>query len=204
MRPDASPDPAVETLEELADVGAFIILAPAPQEWVKGHDQLRGFQRYPPFGSLPDLVHKTSDRLLLGLRIQRTLSGLATDLIRRQMELLRKFERLRALTRRATHQEWKIPRAAIDKKIALNALMRASGETSWPAALEVHAQRSWLFQGSACRALLSWSVVINRTNANFRSETAVLTERNVIQKGFRRPLIWVRRSIQTVRLGGMR
>src|SRR5437870_2129176 len=88
MRPDASPDPAVETLEALADVGAFIVLAPAPQEWVKGHDQLRGFQRYPPFGALPDLVHKTSDRLLLGVRIQRTLSGLATNLTRRQMELL--------------------------------------------------------------------------------------------------------------------
>jgi hypothetical protein len=26
MRPDASPDPAVESLEELADVGAFVIL----------------------------------------------------------------------------------------------------------------------------------------------------------------------------------
>src|SRR5438876_9605018 len=34
MRPNASPDPAVETLEELADVGAFVILAPTPQEWI--------------------------------------------------------------------------------------------------------------------------------------------------------------------------
>jgi hypothetical protein len=87
MRPNASPDPAVETLEELTDVGAFVILAPAPQEWVKCHDQLRGFQRYPPLGSLPDLVHETTDRLLLGIRIQRTLSGLTTNLTRRQMEL---------------------------------------------------------------------------------------------------------------------
>jgi hypothetical protein len=38
MRPNTSPDPAVETLEELVDVGAFVILAPAPQEWVKCPD----------------------------------------------------------------------------------------------------------------------------------------------------------------------
>jgi hypothetical protein len=50
------------------------------------------------------------------------------------------------------------------------------------------------------QSLHDWFV--NPNNANFRSETAVLTERNVIQKGFRRPLIWVRRCIQTVRLGG--
>jgi hypothetical protein len=31
MRPGSSPDPAVETLEELADLGAFVILAPTPQ-----------------------------------------------------------------------------------------------------------------------------------------------------------------------------
>jgi hypothetical protein len=88
MRPNALPDPAVETWEELADVGTLVILAPAPQEWVKCHDQLRGFQRYPPSGSLPDLVHKTTDRLLLGVRLQRTLSGLTTNLTRWQMELL--------------------------------------------------------------------------------------------------------------------
>ncbi len=88
MRPDASPDPAVETLEELADVSAFVILAPAPQQRVKFRYQLRGFQRFPPFGALPDLVHETTDRLLLGVRIQRTLSGLTTNLTRRQMELL--------------------------------------------------------------------------------------------------------------------
>jgi hypothetical protein len=88
MRPDTSPDPAVETLEELADVGTFVILAPTPQQRAKFRNQLLGFQRYPPFGSLPDLVHETFDRLRLGVRIQRTLSGLTTNLTRRQMELL--------------------------------------------------------------------------------------------------------------------
>jgi len=32
MRPDAPPDPTVETLEEFSDLGAFVILAPTPQE----------------------------------------------------------------------------------------------------------------------------------------------------------------------------
>src|SRR5437588_1026712 len=34
MRPDAPPDPAVETLEGLSDVGAFVILDPPSQERV--------------------------------------------------------------------------------------------------------------------------------------------------------------------------
>ena len=87
MRPDAWPDPAVETLEELSDVGAFVVLAPAPQEWIKFRNQLRGVQGSQPFGSLPNLIHETTDRLLLGIRIRRTLSGLTTNLTRRQMEL---------------------------------------------------------------------------------------------------------------------
>jgi hypothetical protein len=41
MRPDASPDPAVESLEELADV-TFVILTPAPQERIKPRDQFLG------------------------------------------------------------------------------------------------------------------------------------------------------------------
>jgi hypothetical protein len=53
MRPDASPDPAVESLEELADVGAFVILTPAPQERIKPRDQFLGFQRCRPFSPLP-------------------------------------------------------------------------------------------------------------------------------------------------------
>jgi len=69
MRPDASPDPAVETLEELSDVGAFVVLAPAPQKRIKFRNQIRGVQRYRPLGSLPDLVHETTDRLRLGIRL---------------------------------------------------------------------------------------------------------------------------------------
>src|SRR6266513_4377333 len=53
MRPDAPPDPAVETLEELSDVGAFVLLDPPSQERVSLLNQLLGFQRCRPFGSLP-------------------------------------------------------------------------------------------------------------------------------------------------------
>ncbi len=80
MRPDPSYNPAIESVEERSDVGPFVVLAPSPQQWVKCRNQLLGFQRYPPFGSLPDLVHETTDRFLLGIRVQRTLSGLTTNL----------------------------------------------------------------------------------------------------------------------------
>jgi hypothetical protein len=54
MRPDSSPDPAVETLEELADVGAFVILAPTPQERIKSRNQFLGSQRCRVSGSWLD------------------------------------------------------------------------------------------------------------------------------------------------------
>jgi hypothetical protein len=40
-------------VEERSDVGAFVILAPSPQQRVKFRNQLLGLQRYLPFGSLP-------------------------------------------------------------------------------------------------------------------------------------------------------
>jgi hypothetical protein len=88
MRPDPSYNPAIEPVEERSDVGAFVILAPTPQQRVKFRNQLLGLQRHLPLGSLPYPIHETADRLLLRVRIQRTLSGLTTNLTRRQMELL--------------------------------------------------------------------------------------------------------------------
>src|SRR5260370_24563559 len=87
MRPDAPPDAAVETLEEFSDVGAFVILAPPAQERVELLNQLLGLQRHCPFGSLPYLVHETTNRLRFGIRIQRILSGLTTNLALGQMKL---------------------------------------------------------------------------------------------------------------------
>src|ERR1700739_3384095 len=80
MRPDPSYNPAIESVKERSDVGAFVVLAPAPQQRVKFRYQLLGLQRYFPFGSLPYPIHETPDRFLLGVRVQRTLSGLTTYL----------------------------------------------------------------------------------------------------------------------------
>jgi hypothetical protein len=87
MRPNASPDPAVETLEELADVGAFVIFAPTPQEWIKPRNQFLGSQRCRPFGAFPYLIHETTNRLLLGICVERILSGLTTNLVAGQIKL---------------------------------------------------------------------------------------------------------------------
>lgn len=64
----------------MADMGAFVVLAPTPQEWIKFRNQLFGFQRDPPFGALPDLIHETMDGLLLGVGIERTRPDLAANL----------------------------------------------------------------------------------------------------------------------------
>jgi hypothetical protein len=79
MGPDSSEDPTIETVEELSDMGSFVILSPTPQERIKFRNQFPGLQGERPLGSLPHLIHETSDGLLLGVRIQRTLSGLTTN-----------------------------------------------------------------------------------------------------------------------------
>jgi hypothetical protein len=48
MRPDSPHDPAVESVEKPADVGALIVLAPTPQEWIKPRNQFLGAQRVRP------------------------------------------------------------------------------------------------------------------------------------------------------------
>ena len=87
MRPDPSYSPAVESVEEQSDVGPFVILTPAPQKRIEFRNQFLGLQRYLPFGPLPYPIHETTDRLLLGVRVQRTLSGLTTNLALGQSEL---------------------------------------------------------------------------------------------------------------------
>jgi hypothetical protein len=80
MRPNASHDPAIQTVEEPSDVGALIILAPTPQQRVEFRNQLLGLQRHLPLSSLPYLVHETTDRLRPRVRIERTVSDPATNL----------------------------------------------------------------------------------------------------------------------------
>jgi len=86
MRPDASPDPAVETLEEACGCGAFVITRPNPA----GVDlslaiKFLGSSGVGPFGAFPYLIHETTNRLLLGIRIERILSGLTTNLVAGQI-----------------------------------------------------------------------------------------------------------------------
>src|SRR5262249_46030017 len=88
MRPKPPHDPAIETVEEPSNVGSLVILAPPPQERVELLDQLPGLQGHLPLGTLPDLVPETTDRLLPRIRVQRTRTGLATDLARGQIKLL--------------------------------------------------------------------------------------------------------------------
>ena len=63
-----------------SDVGSFVILTPAPQQWIQFLNQLLDGQRRPPLASLSYPVDETTDRFLLGVRIQCTLSDLTTDL----------------------------------------------------------------------------------------------------------------------------
>jgi len=85
MRPNPSHDPTIQTVEEPSDLGPRVIRAPPPQEWVEFLDQLLGFQGHVALGSLPDLVHETTDRFLARIRVQRTRTRLATDLALGQM-----------------------------------------------------------------------------------------------------------------------
>ena len=87
MRPDPTDDPSIETVEELSNVGALVILAPAPQKWIQSLDQLLGLQRQRSLGSLPHLIHETMNRLRLGIRIERTLPGSTPYLALRKFQL---------------------------------------------------------------------------------------------------------------------
>ena len=87
MGPEPMHDPTVKPVEEFPDVGAFVVLAPTPQEWIQRCDQFRGRERHFALSSLPYLVHEATDRLLLRVRIKRTFSDLATNLIRGKIEL---------------------------------------------------------------------------------------------------------------------
>ena len=50
MRPNAPHDPAVESVEELSDVGSLVIMAPAPQNRIQFLNQLRGPKRHESAG----------------------------------------------------------------------------------------------------------------------------------------------------------
>ena len=78
MGPDPSHNPAIKSVEELANVGAFVILAPSPQQRVKFRNQLLGLQRYPPLGSLP-YVCATSSSLICLKKLSSPLSSMVSN-----------------------------------------------------------------------------------------------------------------------------
>src|SRR6266851_3254702 len=84
MRPDASPNPAVESVKELADMGSLVIIPPPPQDRVQLGNQLLGLQRYTPSGARTHLVHETSNRFLARIRVKRSRFCTATNLVRRK------------------------------------------------------------------------------------------------------------------------
>jgi hypothetical protein len=61
VRPNAPHDPAVESIEELSDVGSFEVVAPPSQYRVDPIDQLPGIKRYAPLRALAHLIHEPLD-----------------------------------------------------------------------------------------------------------------------------------------------
>src|ERR1700758_4988456 len=86
MRPNASLDPPVEFVEERSDVGTFVVVAPAPQNWGEVLDQILGFQRDASLGKLTHPILEALDRFLAGIGIQATRLGTRDDLARRQFQ----------------------------------------------------------------------------------------------------------------------
>src|ERR1700756_4937876 len=56
-------------VERVCGLGHVCNTRPAAQKRIKFRDQLRGPQRHHPLGSLPYLIHETTNRLLLGIGI---------------------------------------------------------------------------------------------------------------------------------------
>src|ERR1700688_3960998 len=79
-------DPAVESAEELSDVGTFVVIAPSPDHRVEIRDQFQSIQWHASPSSLPHLVHEASNLFFLRVRIEITATHPALDLLRPQPE----------------------------------------------------------------------------------------------------------------------
>ena len=94
MRPETAHDPAIQTIEETADVSLVVIqglcfskpfyIKPATNDRIDLLDQLPCTYRSLSPRPLPDLIPKVLDRLLSGVRVEATRSGAAADLLGRQ------------------------------------------------------------------------------------------------------------------------
>ena len=80
MRPETPHDPAVKLVEELADVGLAVILAPTSNDRVDLVDQLLRTDRSLAPGTLADLVLEVPDGFYTRNRIARSPANPARDL----------------------------------------------------------------------------------------------------------------------------
>ena len=84
MRPDASHDPPVELVEELADVSSTVVLPPSANDRVDLFDQrLRRHRRFAT-RPLADLILEVSDGLLAGVRIRHVTFAARPPHLRRR------------------------------------------------------------------------------------------------------------------------
>src|SRR5580704_15387240 len=88
MRPKASYDPAVEPVEELADVGSLVVMSPPAQHRIEFLNQLLGLERHASPGKRAYLIHETADRFLPRDSVQFPRLSTTANLARRQPELL--------------------------------------------------------------------------------------------------------------------
>src|SRR5215472_565617 len=88
MRPNSPHNPGVESVEELSDVGALVVMAPSPQYRIEFLDQLLGLERDTSPRKRAYLIHETLDRFLARKSVQRPRLSTTADLARRQPKLL--------------------------------------------------------------------------------------------------------------------
>src|SRR5688500_17272254 len=86
MRPDAPYDPAVEPVEEYADVGTLVVLAPTPQKRIQLRNQLLRHQRYTTSSAGTHLIHEPPDGLLTRICIQRAGRCATSDFARSELK----------------------------------------------------------------------------------------------------------------------
>src|SRR6516165_1817039 len=84
VRPDSSHQPAVESVEELSDVGPLVVVAPTTHNGVRLFYQLLSAHRSVAPREPANLILEVADRFLPGIRIQRSRLGTSSDLARRQ------------------------------------------------------------------------------------------------------------------------
>src|SRR5262249_47433301 len=84
VRPDSPHQPAVESVEELSDMGPLVVVAPTTHNGVRLFYQLLSAHRSVAPRQPANLILEGADRFLPGVRIQRSRLGPSSDLARRQ------------------------------------------------------------------------------------------------------------------------